>query len=103
MSLTDQFIRVPGSAERIVPLARLLRRRASPPCRRPKDCESVQFASSLVRDGSDLLIGYGVLDSLGYILPIRVSDAIKMLQSVDVNPSAAHHQHQHNTSQQHGQ
>jgi len=47
-----------------------------------RDCDSVQFVSSMVRDGPHLYIGYGVNDHEAYVATLNITDVLGTLRAV---------------------
>jgi len=48
----------------------------------PQDCENIQFASTLVRDGSSLLVGYGVEDCDSFLQRFSLDHVVQSLVNV---------------------
>ena len=49
-----------------------------------KDCENIQFASTLVRDGSSLLVGYGIEDCDSFIQRFALDQVLHSLRNLDL-------------------
>jgi len=49
----------------------------------PADCETLQFASTLLRKGSHILIGYGVMDCESYLDAFDLSDVLASLKNLE--------------------
>lgn len=52
------------------------------PCADAKDCESIQFASTLIRDGNSLLVGYGVEDCDAFLQRFSLDQVLQSLLNV---------------------
>jgi len=50
----------------------------------PLDCENIQFASTLVRDGSSLLVGYGIEDCDSFIQRFALDQVLHSLRNLDL-------------------
>lgn len=48
----------------------------------PQDCESIQFASTLIRDGNSLLVGYGVEDCDAFLQRFSLDQVLQSLLNV---------------------
>lgn len=48
----------------------------------PSDCENIQYASTLLRDGDDLLVAYGIEDCDSYIQRFHLSDILDSMLNV---------------------
>lgn len=48
----------------------------------PGRCETVQVATSLVRDGDTLQVGYGVMDCESYVVTVGIKEVLRMLKPV---------------------
>ena len=48
----------------------------------PQDCENIQFASTLVRDGSSLLVGYGAEDCDSFLHRFSLDHVVQFLVNV---------------------
>ena len=47
-----------------------------------KDCENIQYASTLLRDGDHLLVAYGVEDCDSYVQQFLLSDILHSMVNV---------------------
>ena len=47
-----------------------------------KDCESIQYASALVRDGNSLLVGYGVEDCDSFLQRFDLDEVMQSLLNI---------------------